>query len=48
MANIKTNLRELSVAVTVGLLKNNIDFNLTDLYNTRFFINALQNNLQLY
>ncbi len=37
MANIKTNLRELSVAVTVGLLKNNIDFNLTDLYNTRFF-----------
>lgn len=37
MANIKTNLRELSVAVTVGLLKNNIDFNLTDLYNTNFF-----------
>lgn len=37
MADIKTHLRELSVATTIGLLKNNICFKLEDLYNSYAF-----------
>lgn len=37
MADIKTHLRELSVAATIGLLKNNICFQLSDLYNSDTF-----------
>ncbi len=38
MADIKTHLRELSVAITVGLLTQEIDFNLNDLYDSKRFI----------
>ena len=34
MADIKTHLRELSVATVLGLLKNNLRFQLEDLYNS--------------
>lgn len=37
MADIKTHLRELSVATTIGLLKDGIPFNLMDLYNSSKF-----------
>lgn len=37
MADIKTHLRELSVATTVGLLKDNISFSTTDLYDSKKF-----------
>ena len=37
MADIKTNLRELSVATTIGLLKNHIDFNTQSLYDPKTF-----------
>ena len=37
MADIKTHLRELSVATTIGLLKNNIRFQMNDLYNSDTF-----------
>ena len=43
MADIKTNLRELSVATTIGLLKNGMPFNLQNLYNPKtFFAYATQ------
>ena len=32
MADIKTHLRELSVATTVGLLKLNVEFDVNELY----------------
>ena len=38
MADIKTHLRELSVAVTVGLLLRKYDFCLNELYNSDRFI----------
>lgn len=38
MADIKTHLRELSVATTIGLLNLEIDFKLPDLYNSRRFL----------
>lgn len=34
MADIKTHLRELSVAITIGLFKLGINFKLSDLYNS--------------
>lgn len=37
MADVKTHLRELSVATTIGLLKNQIPFSIQDLYNSRQF-----------
>ena len=37
MADIKTHLRELSVATTIGLLKNGIPFKLQDLYDSKNF-----------
>ncbi len=37
MADIKTHLRELSVATTIGLLKNGTNFKLTDLYDSKKF-----------
>lgn len=37
MADIKTHLRELSVATILGLLKNNLPFQLKDLYNSDMF-----------
>lgn len=37
MADIKTHLRELSVATTIGLLKNGVRFSVQDLYNSRQF-----------
>ena len=37
MADIKTHLRELSVATTVGLLKSSIVFQLEDLYDSKIF-----------
>ena len=40
MADIKTHLREISVAVTVGLLAKEEDFALEDLYDKDFFLNA--------
>lgn len=41
MADIKTNLRELSVATTIGLLNSKEDFTLQDLYDSnRFFYYA--------
>lgn len=42
MADIKTHLRELSVAVTVGLLNASIDFKLSDLYQSRTFLTHAQ------
>lgn len=43
MADIKTSLRELSVATTIGLLKNGIPFHLQSLYNPKaFFAYATQ------
>lgn len=43
MADIKTHLRELSVATTIGLLKNGISYSLQDLYDSsRFFSYASQ------
>lgn len=44
MADIKTHLRELSVATTVGLLNSGIRFTLDDLRDSRSFL-ALQNRL---
>ncbi len=38
MADIKTNLRELSVATTIGLLNANIEFERKDLYNAKRFL----------
>ncbi len=38
MADIKTNLRELSVLLTVGLIKENRAFDLSQLYNDRSFL----------
>jgi|GEM_PF-790485 hypothetical protein len=38
MADIKTHLRELSVAVTIGLLKDGISFSCSDLYNPSTFL----------
>ena len=38
MADIKTHLRELSVATTVGLLKKEIQFKKEDLYNPKKFM----------
>lgn len=41
MADIKTNLRELSVATTIGLLSRNVNFQLDELYDSkRFFMYA--------
>lgn len=40
MADIKTHLREISVAITVGLLAKGEDFALEDLYDKDFFLNA--------
>ena len=40
MADIKTHLREISVAVTVGLLAKGEDFALEDLYDKDFFLNS--------
>lgn len=37
MADIKTHLRELSVATTIGLLINGIPFDLKDLYDSKTF-----------
>lgn len=37
MADVKTTLRELSVAVTVGLSAQKIDFTLDELYNIKTF-----------
>ena len=37
MADIKTHLRELSVATTIGLLKNGVRFSVQDLYDSRKF-----------
>jgi len=42
MADIKTHLRELSVATTVGLLKQNINFDKNDLYNSKIFYRFAQ------
>lgn len=38
MADIKTNLRELSVAITIGLLSLEIEFKPSDLYDSRRFL----------
>lgn len=38
MADIKTHLRELSVAITIGLFNLGIDFKPNDLYNSRRFL----------
>lgn len=43
MADIKTHLRELSVAITIGLLKKGINFNLTDLYDSERFFKYAKN-----
>ena len=37
MADIKTHLRELSVAVTIGLLKSHTAFSVEDLYDPAHF-----------
>lgn len=37
MADFKTDLRELSVAITIGLYKTGIVFNVSDLYSKDFF-----------
>ena len=37
MADIKTHLREISVATTIGLLKENIKFKKEELYSSQFF-----------
>ena len=37
MADIKTHLRELSVATTIGLMRDTIDFELKDLYDSKTF-----------
>ena len=42
MADIKTHLRELSVATTIGLLKNGIPFTLVDFYNPPVFYSKAQ------
>ncbi len=43
MADLKTHLRELSVATTIGLLNNGISFQLQDLYDSgKFFTYAAQ------
>lgn len=39
MADIKTHLRELSVATTIGLLNNSISFTLDDLFDSKQFFN---------
>ncbi len=38
MADIKTHLRELSVATTVGILANNKELNLSDMYSGKTFM----------
>ncbi|MCI6346230.1 MAG: hypothetical protein MR830_05795 [Succinatimonas sp.] len=40
MADIKTHLRELSVATTIGLLKEGIKFNFSDLLISKNFFNS--------
>lgn len=40
MADLKTHLRELSVAVTVGLLARNINFTLESLFYSEYFFKA--------
>lgn len=42
MADIKTHLRELSVATTIGLLKMEIDFKKSDLYDAKRFLSYAQ------
>lgn len=42
MADVKTHLRELSVAVTIGCLLKGIRFEKESLYNSKFFYNAAQ------
>lgn len=42
MADIKTHLRELSVATTIGLLKDGISFDISDLYDSRRFFSYAQ------
>lgn len=37
MADIKTHLRELSVATTIGLLKDGVSFSIADLYDSKKF-----------
>ena len=39
MADIKTHLRELSVGVTIGILKNNLAINYSKLYESNYFYN---------
>ncbi len=43
MADLKTHLREISVAVTVGLLAKGNKFTLENLYNKKFFFDAATN-----
>lgn len=38
MADIKTNLRELSVATTIGLLNMDIEFKMDELYDAQRFL----------
>lgn len=42
MADVKTHLRELSVAVTVGLLAKGTTFDLEDLYDIQYFFRAAE------
>lgn len=46
MADIKTHLRELSVAVTVGLLADGAAFTLNDLYDIDFFFHAAKGTIR--
>ena len=43
MADIKTHLRELSVATTIGLLKEGIKFSVSDLYDSKKFFDYAKN-----
>lgn len=45
MADIKTTLRELSVATTIGLLSSNIEFQQQDLYDSQRFFTYAQNSI---
>ncbi|MCC8014241.1 MAG: hypothetical protein LIO87_03515, partial [Eubacterium sp.] len=42
MADIKTHLRELSVATTIGLLQADIEFEPKDLYSSKKFLTYAQ------
>jgi hypothetical protein len=42
MADIKTHLRELSVATTIGLLKSGVEFNKDELYDSKRFFSYAQ------